>query len=221
MGAAVQKFEENCRGRDFVVGDLHGEFPRLRQALNKQGFDEGRDRLFCTGDLVDRGPCSDEALEWLARPWFHSVLGNHEDMLLQHGGDPDALQWWLRCNGGDWWLTLDADTRRRFLSAFEELPLTLEVATPQGLVGMVHADVPPWLDWPSLVAALEDGDEDLRRYVLWERRRLSFLDRQPVAGILKVYCGHTPLSAPRLLGNVHFIDTGICYGGKVRLLPLP
>ncbi len=219
-GNRLQRFAENCRGRDYVVGDLHGEFPRLQQALKKAAFDERRDRLFCTGDLVDRGPCSGDALEWLARPWFHSVRGNHEDMLIQARGEPAELTWWLECNGGGWWLEVDEVKRKQFIAAFEKLPLALEIATPQGAVGMVHADVPPWLDWPALVAALEEGDPDVQRFVLWERRRLSFLDRQPVAGVVKVYCGHTPLAAPRMLGNVHFIDTGICYGGKVTLLPL-
>ena len=53
-------------GRDWVVGDVHGCFTTLREALLAIDFEHGRDRLFSVGDLIDRGPNSIEALEWLA-----------------------------------------------------------------------------------------------------------------------------------------------------------
>ncbi len=216
----VRHFPPNEGGRDFVVGDIHGEFSRVQEALDALRFDPQVDRLFCTGDLIDRGPCSSAVLEWLNRPWFHSVRGNHEDMLLSAGGDTTKLAWWLRCNGGEWWLAVDEQQRRACLAAFEALPLALDIDVGRGRVGILHADAPPWLDWAGLCGALTAGDRDLQQYVLWERRRISFMDRQTVAGIIKIYCGHTPLARPRLLGNVHFIDTGICYGGEVMILPL-
>ncbi|HHH36214.1 MAG TPA: metallophosphoesterase [Gammaproteobacteria bacterium] len=216
----VQRLALNRRGRDYVVGDIHGEFPRLEEALSSLGFEPDRDRLFCTGDLVDRGPCSGQAGEWIARPWFHSVLGNHERMLLDACGDPRLLASWLHANGGQWWLDLDENERHHLLEAFRRLPLAMEIATAAGPVGVVHADVPPWLDWPQLTAALASGDAELEHYLLWERRRISFMDRRPVAGIHRVYCGHTPVDRPRRLGNVYFIDTGICFGGDVHVLPL-
>ena len=45
----------NRTGRDFVVGDVHGCFRTLEQALGQVGFDRERDRLFSVGDLVNRG----------------------------------------------------------------------------------------------------------------------------------------------------------------------
>jgi serine/threonine protein phosphatase 1 len=60
------------------VGDIHGHFQRLQQCLEAVGFDPAVDRLFSVGDLVDRGPHSEAALDWLAQPWFHAVQGNHE-----------------------------------------------------------------------------------------------------------------------------------------------
>ena len=49
----------NKVGRDFVVGDVHGMFDRVAQALTKVQFNPSRDRLFSVGDLIDRGPQSD------------------------------------------------------------------------------------------------------------------------------------------------------------------
>ena len=78
----VQRFAQNTWGRDFVVGDVHGCFDYLRAVLEHVQFDEVSDRLFCVGDLVDRGPQSEEAIDWIAKPWFHAVRGNHEQMAI-------------------------------------------------------------------------------------------------------------------------------------------
>ena len=61
-------------GRDWVVGDVHGCFHTLRQALIDTGFEHGRDRLFSVGDLINRGPNSIEALEWLDDERFEAVV---------------------------------------------------------------------------------------------------------------------------------------------------
>ena len=62
----LRHFACNETGRDMVVGDIHGNFSQLRRTLNMLHFspDKG-DRLFSVGDLVDRGPESDEVLSWL------------------------------------------------------------------------------------------------------------------------------------------------------------
>ena len=57
---------ENCTGgRDFVAGDVHGEFEALEATLANLGFQPDRDRLFARGDLVDRGLRSADALAWM------------------------------------------------------------------------------------------------------------------------------------------------------------
>lgn len=63
---STMRVRENCTdGRDFVVGDVHGEFPTLESLLAQVGFAPERDRLFALGDLVDRGPRSTDALAWM------------------------------------------------------------------------------------------------------------------------------------------------------------
>ena len=62
---AARAFARNERGRDFVVGDIHGMFSALENFLEELSFDPGRDRLFSVGDLIDRGPESDPVLQWL------------------------------------------------------------------------------------------------------------------------------------------------------------
>lgn len=50
--AHVQRFDRNTAGRDFVIGDIHGCFDQVGEALARVHFDESCDRLFAVGDLI-------------------------------------------------------------------------------------------------------------------------------------------------------------------------
>lgn len=78
----LKSVQANIDGRDFVVGDLHGCFDELGNLLKHVKFNPAIDRLFSTGDLMDRGPKSLECVSLLNKTWFYPVLGNHEDILL-------------------------------------------------------------------------------------------------------------------------------------------
>ena len=80
----LERYSLNTKGNDYVVGDIHGMFSLLKSELEWIGFNPEVDRLFSVGDNVDRGPESEEVDEWLSKPWFHSVRGNHEDMIIHH-----------------------------------------------------------------------------------------------------------------------------------------
>jgi len=94
----IKTVPANVEGRDFVVGDLHGCFDELTKLMKYVRFDPKRDRLFSTGDLIDRGPNSEECLSLLDKSWFYPVLGNHEDLLLtkiklmEKGQNPELTQ---------------------------------------------------------------------------------------------------------------------------------
>lgn len=208
----IQRFARNKKGRDFAIGDIHGCFLRLQGLLDDAGFDPAADRLFSVGDLVDRGDESEQALDWLARPWFHAVRGNHEDTAICYANKRPVDVAMYSANGGDWFMALDPERQRLFAAAFEQLPLAIEVETSAGLVGIVHADC-PLDDWNAFRATLEqpgvaappDGG---REAYLWSRHRITAMDRTEVAGIRAVVVGHTPLEQPVILGNVYHIDTG-------------
>ena len=86
----VQCVPSNRLGRDFVVGDLHGCFRTLDRAAAALEFHASRGWLFGVGDLVERGPHSREALDWIDHRFTAVTLGNHEDAAL--GWLEDRLQ---------------------------------------------------------------------------------------------------------------------------------
>ncbi|MDR0279270.1 MAG: metallophosphoesterase [Paucimonas sp.] len=211
----------NTRGRDLAVGDVHGHFSRLREALERVDFDPVRDRLFSVGDLVDRGPESEEVLDWLDQPWFHAVQGNHEALAISHvrGEWLDYGQY--RAAGGGWFLDLDGPGQARFAERFARLPLALEVDTAQGAVGLLHADC-PLLRWRDLLPLLGESPvpEKIREVCQWSRLRLKDENERGVDDLRALLVGHTPVHEVRVLGNVWHIDTGGWSKGHFTLLDL-
>lgn len=206
MQPYLKRFSENLQGKDYVVGDIHGCFSKLEDALNRIGFDRSVDRLFSVGDLVDRGPECQNVLKWLDYPWFYAVRGNHDDFVLRYK-TVDQDNWIV--NGGLWFMSLLDHEKQELADAMSVLPLVIEVETPNGLVGIVHAD-PIIHDWSCMEEFLNENRRN-RNGVMWSRRRVESLDDSPVQNVHKVIVGHTPNPRPYVLGNVHHIDT---YGWK-------
>jgi len=219
--SGVIQVARNTRGRDLAVGDVHGHFSRLREALERVDFDPVRDRLFSVGDLVDRGPECEDVLDWLDQPWFHAVQGNHEALAISHvrGEWLDYGQY--RAAGGGWFLDLDESSQARFAERFAQLPLALEVDTAQGPVGLLHADC-PLLRWRDLLPLLRETPipEKIREVCQWSRLRLKDEDERGVDDLRALLVGHTPVREVRVLGNVWHIDTGGWSKGHFTLLDL-
>ncbi|WP_079218915.1 metallophosphoesterase [Herbaspirillum robiniae] len=220
----MKRFGRNETGKDYAVGDIHGCFEKLQCCLN-QFFDPAKDRLFAVGDLVDRGPESHAADQYLQLPWFHSVKGNHDDM---------AERWPLgnmerdiyAMNGGVWNIGRTHAEQRATADLMSMLPLAIEVETSSGIVGLVHAEC-PFPSWSQFRNALEAFDslnraqrEAIENLSMWNRDRIKGRNEDPVPDVRAVICGHTPVSEPVVLGNVHYIDTGAVYGHRFTFLDL-
>ena len=130
--------ENPLGGADFVVGDVHGCFRTLKHAMDAVDFDPERDRLFAVGDLVNRGPHSNEAIDWLERPGriLCSATGNHDALTLKrllyrwHTG-ADTTRSWLD--------SVPVKETMRWMGALRRMPSAITVETPHGPVGVVHA----------------------------------------------------------------------------------
>lgn len=216
MRAFQETLKPNLRGRDFVVGDLHGMFDCLREALVDVRFDPTRDRLISVGDLVDRGGDSLMCLGLLMNPWFCGVRGNHEQMMIDsmRGGDRDL---WRR-NGGEWADSYNKRALRRIAARASLMPHVITIETRSGgRIGITHAECPVD-DWDDIGAA--DKDKALKKSLVWGRSVLEAGRPVMTRNVDLTIHGHSPIDAPRRLGNALFIDTGCCYDGNLTLMDI-
>lgn len=214
----IKHFKKNHEGRDLIVGDVHGHFTKLKQALDAVGFDPALDRLFSVGDLVDRGPECDQVMDWLEKPWFFPVTGNHEDMAIRWpDGNMDTGNY--VANGGAWNISNPRELQCEIAETLSALPLGIELETEAGLVGIVHAEC-PYNDWDMFRAALDhptiswDNLDRIKAIAQWARTRIDYGDRSLVRGVRAMVVGHTPVPEHTVMGNVHYIDTGAWLGAR-------
>ena len=199
----LQSFEPNTQGRDIVVGDIHGYYTRLMRSLRYINFDPKVDRLFACGDLIDRGHENEKILNnLLLEPWFHPVLGNHEQMLVEVAEMPEydlrndvELRKDIISNGGAWYLGLTRAERSACADLVSDLPLAIEILNSAGrpAAGIVHADVPN-RSWSEFREVLLSGEVDRRakKCCLWAKSAdvVNHWFFEPVADIKHVFVGH-------------------------------
>ena len=222
---------ENRAGRDFVVGDVHGHFDTLEGLLATVEFEKNRDRLFALGDLVDRGPRSTDALDWIESGRITlSLRGNHEQMLLERmeaaEENPDAYG--LRMH--PWFVDhVERATWPRWQAMIEAMPIAATIRTRTGRVGLVHAS-PTTRHWDAMLARLADGDPDTTWLALNSTARARNDARQaehekipvhgPIDGVRAVLTGHTIIryGGVSRTDNVCHIDTGAGFpNGRLTL----
>jgi bis(5'-nucleosyl)-tetraphosphatase (symmetrical) len=123
----------------YVVGDVQGCFDELRALLDKVDFDPRRDRLWCAGDLVNRGPKSLKTLRFAKSINALVVLGNHDLHLLASAHIPkyrkhkDTLKQVMNASDGP-----------ELLDWLRQQPL-LHHDTKTGYT-LIHAGLPPQWD---------------------------------------------------------------------------
>ena len=205
MNNIIQHFDLNSQGRDFVVGDIHGYFNLLQQKLDQVKFNPDTDRLFSLGDMIDRGPYSREVLKWIDKPWFFAIKGNHEVMCDQWYNNIDWQKTYAK-HGGQWFIDLHEYEQEYYIRAFKQLLNIFEIETPNGLIGLVHAEVPV-TDW----IVFKNNFNQYEEQSLWSFNLSNIIKyvRDPyVTNIDYVIHGHSNQHQPTIYGNRIYIDTG-------------
>lgn len=209
-------YEQNEAGKDFVVGDLHGHIELLRKALETIEFNKDTDRMFSVGDLIDRGPDSLECLKLINEDWFHPVIGNHEQFLINSVLKGQSPNNWF-ANGGDWVPLLENEEMDEVVilarALREKVPYAITVQTSVGKMGICHAQ-PPSADWVDVYAPT--GEQ--RHLMTWGRDWAQSDITVHVKNIFQTFHGHTPIEEAAMVGNVMFIDTGAFYTGNLTVI---
>ena len=206
--------QENTKGTDWVVGDIHGCYDKLMWKLAQVNFDFDSDRLICSGDLIDRGEKSRQVVELLDDSWFYSTLGNHELMCI------DAYKHdWASAdfcyNGGMWFYQEFPCDQDRIMERLLGLPLTIRFKVGDKRYLVVHARVPGDDIWNNNMASdwnMEDVPQDYLQDAVWNRHFTNPYNKtQYVGGYDVVFCGHTVLNSPGRLANYVNLDTGVVF----------
>ena len=138
----VAEETKSDEGRLFAIGDIHGCSTALRTLI--EAIDpRPEDTLVILGDFIDCGPDSKGVVEQLIalsnRCRLITLLGNHEEMLLNAVDSKSEYRYWLKLGG--------KETLRSYSALFNR---------PGRDPGRPHP-IHPWL--PQL---LRDGDPHLR-----------------------------------------------------------
>lgn len=210
----LERLDLSGKRRVFAVGDIHGAFDLLEQKLAAIEFDRTKDFLISVGDLVDRGPQSPRAINYIQQPWFKHIIGNHEEFCSDsYHGD----SYWHRQNGGEWFQELDEVEREHHFNLLLNAPYLLEVITPgRQKIGFVHADLHTD-DWNE---AIEYPHFET---FSWSRNRISHVPGWEekcfqVKGIDWLIMGHTVVMIPFRKGNCVWIDTGACFYDNLTII---
>ncbi|MFP4062079.1 MAG: symmetrical bis(5'-nucleosyl)-tetraphosphatase [Halochromatium sp.] len=141
----------------YAIGDIQGCYDELRRLLDKAGFDPTKDKLWCVGDLVNRGPDSLAVVRWIKALGERAVvvLGNHDLHLLAVAladarlGKKDTLD-----------AILAAPDRDELLHWLRHRPLLHHSEKKQ--FTMLHAGLPPQWDLAQARACARELEDVLR-----------------------------------------------------------
>jgi serine/threonine protein phosphatase 1 len=109
-----------------VIGDVHGCFYTLQNLVEKIRAKYSGIKIYCVGDLVDRGNYSFEVIDYMVAENILFTLGNHDFMFYSNMRDPFSLMaksW--KYNGAETTLTSYKDN----LNKMDE-HLDMMISTP-------------------------------------------------------------------------------------------
>lgn len=141
----------------YAIGDVQGCYDELLQLVEELRFDPARDRLWFTGDLVNRGTQSLEVLRFVRSLGERAtvVLGNHDLHLLAVGAGVSHLR-----PKDSFMDVLEAYDRNSLLSWLQQRPL-LHHDARLGYT-LIHAGLPPQWDLAAARACAAEAERLLR-----------------------------------------------------------
>ncbi len=191
-------------GRVIAIGDIHGCDMALEKLLDMLRPSR-QDTLVVLGDVVDRGSGSrrviDQLLEISLSCQLVTLMGNHEEMLLDAIRNPGQQEIWLRHGGREALASYGGSIGNIPPWHIDFLMNTCDYAEAAGHV-FVHAN-------------LEPGVAIDRQSIHWLRwQKLTGLET-PLADGRRVICGHTVQRSglPLVWDGWVCLDTG-CYAGR-------
>lgn len=175
----------NNGARTLYIGDVHGCADELERIVDAFGFVRGKDTLYQTGDIINKGPDMMRALKFIQDNGILTVRGNHEEHLIRMMAT-DESEWtdkqrarFARLPLEDWKYILEEvktwplwrDTPHALLvhAGLEPGKTRLEDMDPKVILSIRYWDDKPWFDqvqWNKTV-------------VFGHWAKMGFVDRRP------------------------------------------
>ena len=211
--------------RTLVVGDTHGAYKGLQQALKAAQYDGQSDRLVVLGDTFDGWSQAPQLIDYYMMLQQDGcdlvyVRGNHDDAFL-NWVENGCRQHMMEGHGGHAtrhvYTTLNTDDiERHYLWVSSQRLCFVDEQNR----AFVHAG------WDEKYAFDNPAQAGLREY-LWNRSfwRGMYEGRNWAKQFTDVFLGHSPtvffkpyLPLPMTRRNVHNLDTGAAFKGKVTVM---
>lgn len=214
-------------GRRLIVGDIHGNFKGLTQALGLAEFNE-KDTLYAVGDYVDGHSQSKEVIEYLIAlgDRFKGVIGNHDVWFRSWMNDPIIVNPAWYNQGGkatlqsygitvDNYMTLGEipDYHKKFFNSLPDYIIT------DDNICIVHAG---WIPSDAEIdKSLSAGDKGEAKDYYWDRNFWYYADNHKNPPYKRVFIGHTAdRTGPRRKGNIWNIDSGGGWDGVITVMDM-
>ena len=225
-----------------AIGDVHGRIDLLRELVDKVRLNHlfdpccpagSRKRFVLLGDYIDRGPNSNEVIEWLIRHQAGLIIlpGNHELMMAEalqphhRRHSRSFFDAWVN-NGGD-------STIRAYLMRYGDIGSDMDsarliAAGPDAVVGLIPTEHLEYLEYLAFDSPPYHLDEEhkllfvhaairphkpllahSREELLWSRDPLFLCPADPGwKDGWRVVHGHTIDPSPTILPHRVGLDTG-------------
>jgi len=192
--------------RILAIGDIHGNFTKLKNLWDKVKFDKENDLLIFLGDYIDRGKENKKVLEFILNISEEKnvicLRGNHEQMMLEYIFNDNDL--WIP-NGGNTTikeLSKDEEFFKKTVHFCSQLKLSYKINVNDKVFFFCHAGVNGKHDLDS------QDESDL----IWIRNEFIY----NYNGDDVIIVGHTPVqflvnekfNKPLFDKNKYFCDTG-------------
>lgn len=205
--------------KTYCIGDIHGSYKGLKQALERCNFDKQKDTLICIGDVADGWPEVSECIEELLTIMnLMPIMGNHDFWLrnyLEFGDHPPI---WLM-QGGQ--ASFESYVRNPELKTKH-----LEMYFPKCSFYYIDENHNAYVHG-GYTSKSGLGDDTPDTYTwdrsLWEKASSSASGRSSLKMTKmynKVFIGHTSIgnTTPQKKCNVWNLDTGGGWEGKITIM---
>lgn len=210
-----------------VIGDIHGGYRSMIQALERAKFNKEEDLLIGIGDYVDGWPETSKVIDYLINlPNFKGVIGNHGYWAIDWLTKGFAERIWVTQGGQETinsYKDIPLDKLQRDGEFLQSLPYYLEIDNKLFVHGGCKnlSNIKNEYSWDLM------WDRDL-----WGKAALKYFHPNKYKDVIstapydEIYLGHTTTSRvrpdfkPVVVDGYHLIDQGGGMEGKLTVMDI-